>query len=39
MKIAVEPKLEALRESVTAQALRTVRPLADRVDRNRRTAR
>uniref|UniRef100_UPI0035CC5EB3 acyl-CoA dehydrogenase family protein n=1 Tax=uncultured Mycobacterium sp. TaxID=171292 RepID=UPI0035CC5EB3 len=33
MKIAVEPELEALRESISAQALTTVRPLADQVDR------
>lgn len=33
MKIAVEPELQALREAITAQALTTVRPLADEVDR------
>jgi alkylation response protein AidB-like acyl-CoA dehydrogenase len=34
VKIAVEPELEALRETISAQALRTIAPLADGVDRS-----
>jgi alkylation response protein AidB-like acyl-CoA dehydrogenase len=33
VKIAVEPELETLREAITAQALTTVRPIANGVDR------
>jgi alkylation response protein AidB-like acyl-CoA dehydrogenase len=39
MRLAVEPELESLRESIAAQALSTVRPLAERVDRTQRFSR
>jgi len=33
MRIAVEPELEMLRDALSAQAMTSVRPLADQVDR------
>ena len=36
MRLALEPELESLRQSITAQATTTVRPLAEQVDRTQR---